>query len=694
MADRMRKLSRRKFLGVSAAAAAGAVAAACGKETIVETVVQKETVVETVVEKETVVEEKLVEVTVEPAETEPPLLADRVASGELPPVSERLPTTPVVVGGRAAIGEYGGEVRQVNQGWNWFTSQYGWFADRVLDYSDLDLRTLIPNILESWEMSDDGTTFTFHMREGMKWSDGMPVTTEDFAFWWFDFATNSDLGYTNWQWRHGGELAEVEIIDELTFKVTFAAPFGQFPAHLTRLFIGMEFMYPKHYMQQFHADYADPDELAAEVEAAGVDDWVGLFWQKGDWGITVWQAHADIIGYPSLSPWIVVDKDDATGLFLFERNPYYWKVDQLGNQLPYLDHVRIEYVDSAEAITQKIIQGEADYVGPHDVSIARYPLYKENEPGNTYVVGDYLSCMTDRYTLFPQHTITNDPVLEEIVRHPNFVKALSVAIDRDEINESLFFGLARMGQLGPMPMSKYYKETYGRAWAQYDPDLANQLLDEMGLDQKDGEGFRLRPDGERLTFNIEHAGLRVGVAAGEFTEMVVSFWREVGIDATTREEDENLITERMRNGEVQCTAWHNDRCTDLLLPLSMQWYIPLTDQQGGASAIWAAWYNAADRTAEGLVEPPDYIQQLYEWHDQMNTVVDENERVAIGQKIFDWLAETPLAVGTVLESPAPLIFNKNLRNLPRPKVPVGWDVYGISVYRPEAFFFEGGERAS
>jgi peptide/nickel transport system substrate-binding protein len=343
-------------------------------------------------------------------------------------------------------------------------------------------------------------------------------------------------------------------------------------------------------------------------------------------------------------------------------------------------------------VTLKVIQSELDYVGPHDVTIARYPLYKENEPTGNYVVGDYLSCMTDRYTLYPQHNLV-DKVLEEIVNHPNFVKALSVAIDREEINQSLFFGLARMGQMGPMPMSKYYKEAYGTAWAQYDPSLANDLLDGIGLTERDGEGFRLRPDGERLRFNIEHAGSRVGASAQEFAEMVVTFWREVGIDATAKEIQESLYNERLVAGEIHCGFWHADRCTDLLLPLEWRWYIPVNTNQGGAAQKWAQWYLAADKSEEGLEEPPDYIKQLFDWHDQLNVVVDEDERVEIAQKIFDYLAETPLAIGTILESPAPLLLNKNMRNLPRPKVPVGWDTYGISTYHPEAFYYVGGERA-
>jgi peptide/nickel transport system substrate-binding protein len=186
----------------------------------------------------------------------------------------------------------------------------------------------------------------------------------------------------------------------------------------------------------------------------------------------------------------------------------------------------------------------------------------------------------------------------------------------------------------------------------------------------------------------------VGVSTGQFTEMVVTFWREIGIDATTREIQESLYNERMQNALVHCGVWHQDRVTDLLLHIEPQWFIPTGDPgQGTASGKWAQWYTASDRTAEELVEPPDWLKELYGYFDQMTATTSEDERVALGQKIFDFLADRPLQIGSVLESPAPLLFNKNLRNLPRPKAPVGWDTFGISTYHPEAFFYEGGQRA-
>jgi peptide/nickel transport system substrate-binding protein len=698
-----RKIRRREFLKLSALGAVGAAAAACAatpeiievtrevekvvKETVVvEKEVEVEKEVTKIVEKEV---EKQVTVVVEPGAPEPPMLADAVSSGALPPVDERLPRSPAVVTGREAIGDYGGEARLIHMSPNSWVSNYGWFAERMLHYSDIDLRTIIPNQFESWEVHEEGKSLTLHLRQGQRWSDGEPVTTEDVLFWWEDINLNQEISSSVWWvYRHDGDPMRVEAQDDFTFTITFDAPFGNFPAYLTRRHQG-DFLEPKHFLETYHVDYAEKAALDGVVAERGYDTWVQLIgFVRG--GRSIWGARDLTVEHPMLSGWVVTAITDAD-TDLMERNPYYWKVDQTGNQLPYIDEIRNDLAASHEVVSMKIIQGELDYVGPHDVTIARYPLYKENEPDNTYIVGDYISCMTDRYTLYPQHNLPEDPVLEEIVNHPNYVKALSVAIDREEINQSLFFGLARMGQLGPMPMSKYYKEAYGTAWAQYDPDLANELLDEMGLDQRDAEGFRLRPDGERLRFNIEHAGARVGVSTHEFTEMVVTFWREVGIDATTKEIAISLYDERLVNGQIHCGIWHADRCTDLLLPIEMRWYIPVDDYQGGPGQLWSRWFETPDR--EGAVEPPAWIKETYEHYNTMNTTTDENERVAAGQKIFDALAETPLSIGSILESPAPLILNKNMRNLPRPKVPVGWDSYGISTYHPEAFFYAGGERA-
>ncbi len=702
-------IKRRQFLKMSAAAMLGTVAAACGapatpqviKETV--PVVVKETVQVTVKETVPVVvkETQVVPVTVEAPKkmAEPPMLKPLVDAGKLPPVEKRLPDNPLVVGGRDAIGTYGGEVRMIHFDPIWCVSNYDLNAERMLHYSDIDLRTIVPNVLESWQVSSDGKTYSLKLRKGMKWSDGKPVTSEDIRFWWEDYYLNKELvASPPWQMRFGGENMKLEVVDDFTVRLTFAATFGNFTAHLTRWEVSCpspNILAPAHFYKQFHPKYTDKAKLEATAKEKGLENWAALFNQYAGWGMGVWQFPdwMNTMEFPVLAPWRFVQRPKE-GLILLERNPYYWKVDLAGNQLPYIDSLRYDYVTNVEAVKLKIAQGELDIVGQHDVTIADYPFYKENEAKGNYKVGDYLSCMSDRYVLFPQHYLKDDPVLTEIINHPNFVKALSVAIDREEINESLFYGLARVGQCSPMPNSKYYKEKYGTAWAQYDKALANKLLDEMGLDKKNAQGIRLRKDGQPLKFNIEHAGERVGPSTNKLTEMVVTFWREIGIDATTKQIQESLYNERMLAYQVHCGVWHQDRCTDMLLHIQPQWFIPTGDPgQGTACSAWAVWYTAADRKAPGIIEPPAEIQKLYALFDQMTAVVDENERVKLGQQIFDWLADNPLQIGVVLECPAPLLFNKNLRNLPRPKVPIGWDSYGLSTYHPEAFYYEGGKRA-
>ena len=689
-----RKISRRDFLKVSTITIVGAVATACGVAPTQGGVATEAPATQAPI-----------------SGKEPPLLQPRVDSGELPPLDERLPETPAVVGDRDAIGVYGGEVRMIHFDPVWTVSAYDWNSERLLHYSDQDLRTIVPNIFESWEVSPDGKEFTITMRKGMKWSDGEPLTTEDVRFFIEDAWFNTDL-YASpmWQLRFDGGAntspATLEVIDDFTFKLTYAAPFGALPAHLTRWeAVGNwpSILGPSHFYKQFHNKYTDQAKLDEMAVANQLETWVQLYQQRSgptQWGVGVWQFPSWLkeTPFPTLAPWILADIPQE-GLIIMERNPYYWKVDVEGNQLPYLDTLRLDYITTGDAAKLKLAQNELDSLGMHDVTMAEYAFYKENEPAGNFQVMDYISAMSDREVLFPQHVIrkedgTPDDVMTEIAQHPNFVKALSVAIDREEINQSLLFGTARMGQLAPLPSSKYYKEEYGTAWAQFDTALANQLLDEMGLDKKNAQGIRLRSDGQPLTYVIEQAGLRVGPLTPKACELVASYWRDIGIDATSKEVTETLLSERMNNGQVHCTVWHADRCTDLLMPQDMQWFIPLPSAgQGGASSLWASWWAAADKTAEGLVEPPDQIKKYYDLYAQMTSTADEDERVKFGQEIFDGLAETPLGIGLILEVPAPLVFNKNMRNLPKPKAVMGWDTYGNSTYHPEAFFYEGGTRA-
>ncbi|HEY9075281.1 MAG TPA: ABC transporter substrate-binding protein [Anaerolineaceae bacterium] len=673
-----RKLKRRDFLKVSSVAVLGAVAAACGAQP---------TAAPT--------KPPAAEPTKPPAAAagkEAPMLAEMVKAGKLPAVEKRLPDQPLVVTDREKIGVYGGELRLSMMDPVWWVSAYDILVERFLVYSDKDGRTIVPNVLAGWEVTPDGKTYTFKLRKGMKWHTGDPITTEDVRFWWEDHMTNKEINSSPWwQFRFGGQNMKVEIVDEVTFKFTFARAFGNFPAHLTRWDPGADcIVFPSKYLKQFHPKYTDKAKLEADAKAEKLESWVQ--WYNNHIAPGKWGGPKFTIEYPKIFAWYL-KANPAQGLFQWERNPYYWKVDAQGQQLPYVDTLRFDYVAASENHKVKLAQGEIDIMGQHIVTMADYPFYKENAAKGNYIVGDYISSMGDRVTLFPQHTLTEDPGLTEIVRDYRWVQALSMAINREEINQTLFYGTAKMGAMSPMPSSKYYKPEYGTAWAKYDKAAAEKLLDDMGL-KKGAGGMRTRKDGSPLKYNIENCGIRVGPVVPKFCEMIVSYWREIGVDATTKEIQESLYNERMQNGLVHVGVWHADRCSDMLFHIEPQWFIPTSNgSQGGPDAKWGQWYLAPDRTKPGLVEPPADIKKLLETFDKMTEVVDENERVKLGQEIFDYLAKNPLEIGTVLECPAPLCFNKNLRNLPKPKAYIGWDSYGLSTYHPEAFFYEGGKRA-
>ena len=625
---------------------------------------------------------------------EAPMLAELVKAGKLPSVEKRLPSDPLVVTDRAAIGVYGGELRLTMFDPVSWVSAYDIITERCLVYSDKDGRTIVPNVLAGWEVTPDGKTYTMKLRKGMKFHNGDEITTEDVRFWWEDWLLNKDITSSPpWQFRFGGSPMKLEIVDAVTFKFTFARSFGNFSAHLTRWDGGADHIFrPSKYFKQFHPKYTEQAKLEADAKANKFETWVQWFNahnQPGKWG-----GQPFSIEYPKIYAWYIKE-NPAQGLFKWERNPYYWKVDAQGNQLPYIDTMRFDYVAATENHKVKLAQGEVDVLGQHIVTMADYPFYKDNQAKGNYIVGDYISTMGDRVTLFPQHTLLEDAGLTEIVRDYRWAQALSMAIDREEINQTLFYGTARMGAMAPMPSSKYYKPNYGTAFAKFDKAAANKLLDDMGL-KKGANGMRTRKDGSPLKYNIENAGIRVGPCVPKFCEMVVSYWREIGIDATTKEIAESLYNERMRNSQVHVGVWHADRCSDMLIHIEPQWFIPTGgQQQGGPDATWTTWYNAPDRTIPDIkkFEPPDDIKKMLETFDQMTQVADENERVKLGQTIFDYLAEHPLEIGSVAECPAPLCFNKNLRNLPKAKAYIGWDSYGLSTYHPEAFFYEGGKRA-
>ena len=583
---------------------------------------------------------------------ESPVLAAKVQAGELPPVDERLPEDPFIVGPGVILpetdlpdwqpGKYGGTLRSAHAVANWAPDIFVMMNEPLLSAPGIGVQGIRGNVVKDFKVENDNTEITFYLRKGLKWSDGTPVTTEDVRFVWEDIYGNEKL-YPNGTpniFRTGyaptGEPGTLEIIDDFTFKMTFAAPYGGFLRNLTiegwRGYT--ELLRPSHYLKQFHPTYTDMEKLKPLMEEQKLtDEWWNLFNLKD---CTNWEmTNPQCVNYPALNPWIGVPADQ--GILKFERNPYYYKVDTEGKELPYIDTIISTQMDNVEMVNVKVVTGDVDFLR-ESTALVKVPLYKENEDkANIRVV--LLDMHVDSSGLRLNQTFS-DTVWQEISGDVRFRKAVSHAINRQELIDSIYFGYASL------PMT-----TVGEENATYDLDLANKLLDEMGLDKKNADGIRLRPDGAPLTILLEHGGHAPDLAP--VAEIVQTNLRDVGIDMQVKQIDSSLWGQRWNNNEIQATVmWSHDQ----------GW---ANDGTSGnvdrAGRLWSVWYNT--RGKEG-VEPPAWVKKAWELDEtRWGTVPGSDEYNRLWEEGRAWARENLPYINFVEQVKYPMIANKDLRNV-------------------------------
>ena len=583
---------------------------------------------------------------------EAPMLTELVNAGSLPPVDERLPVAPRTIPVVEEIGEYGG---------TWFRAAVGpgdaGTIGNRLSYENLlrwteDGGGVIPNIAESYEVNDDATEFTFTLREGMKWSDGEPFTADDYLFVYEDIMSNEELSpaFPSWMTDPNGDPGSIEKVDDYTIKFVFGTSFGLFEQILAGPSASWINDRPKHYLSQFHSTYADASELEAMVAEAGFDEWIQLFGDRANW-----QNPEQ----PHVWPWVPTRVPPEIPI-VAERNPYYYKVDAEGNQLPYLDRIQFDVVERADLLNLKAVAGELDMQFRH-ILWTNYPLFIENSEAGDYRVMRWALAEGSNCLLHPNMN-HQDPVLRELFQNKNFRIALSHGINRSQINELAYLGLGEPRQASLISQSAYFKEEYASRYADHDPDTANQLLDEVGLTERDNEGFRLRPDGEPLTITIEYAPV-FGPWA-DAVQLVTDHWKEIGIRAIPKEEDRTLFSQRGDTGtEMDMGVWIMDRC---LTPLIEPWYFfPF---KGGTppstAAQWYTWYTSGGTEGE---EPPAEVAAQYALYDQIKGA-SAADLPALAEEFFDRASEELWFIGTVGALPHVGVVKNNFRNVPEEAV--------------------------
>ncbi len=593
-----------------------------------------------------------------------------VAAGRLPPVAERLPADPLVIVPPESRGPYGGT-------WRRFATHTGdigiyeaRFAYEGLVRWDAAGRTILPNLATGWTIEDEGRSFTFRLRRGVRWSDGAPFSADDVMFWFQDVLSNKDLTpVVATAWRRAGEPVRVEKLDDYTVRFRFHAVHGLFLQYLASgegmVCIG----YPAHYLRRFHPRYQPIAKLESAARERGMDLWHQLFADRRDW------RNPEC---PRLWAWVLKTPPPAQPV-VFARNPYYWKVDPDGRQLPYIDRLTFEEYE-LETINLKAMNGEIGMQDRHMV-FSNYPLFMANRRRGRYHVLHWINGVGSSGVLTPNLN-HRDPVLRKLLEDRRFRIALSHAINRDEINELHFLGAGRPSQVAPPEGSLFHSPSYQRAHTEHDPALANRMLDEMGLSTRNAEGVRLRPDGRPLALFIE--ATNTYWVPSEVVQRVADGWTAVGVKTVLRLQARPLWQTRVDAMMHDVSVWTG---ADEIYPLmDPRWFFP--SDAGALQALdYARWFRTEG--AQGEPPPPD-IRRCMELFRRIEQTVDPDEHVRLFRRIIDLNEENLWIIGLVSYVPQIVLVKDGFLNVPEAAV-AGWVFRTPGNTAPECYAIRNDE---
>lgn len=594
---------------------------------------------------------------------EPPILAEAVAAGTLPPMAERLPEQPFIDRmERPGIdpGPYGGRLRMLMGGTRDLRQMVVYGYARLIGYrSDF---TLAPDLLERIEV-EDNKVFTFHLRPGHRWSDGHPFTTEDFRYWWEDIAQNDMLFPAGPPvvLRVDGQLPKVEVLSETAVRYSWPAPHPTLLHELAKP--SPLYLYaPAHYLKSFHEKYADPKALKAAVKEVGVRNWSALHTRQGH---LYKNKNPDA---PSLQPWINTTPPPSER-FVFQRNPYFHRVDREGRQLPYIDEVVLS-IAGKSIIPAKTGAGESDLQARY-LRFDNYTFLKEAEKRQNFDVRLWKTAGGSQVTLYPNLNI-QDEVLRKLFRDARFRRALSLGVNRHEINQVVYFGLGREGNNTLLADSPLFEADYLTRWAGYDPEQASALLDELGLTERNDDGLRLLPDGRPLELIVESAG--ESTEESDVLELIRDSWQQIGVKLFTKPSQRDVFFNRVFAGKTQIAV--SKGIDNGLANAEMSpWELVPVRQDHLQWPKWGQYHETRGRSGE----PPDLpagveLMELYtEWHNAMEPA----EKQRVWKRILEIHADQVFTIGTVSAIPQPVVVGRRLRNLPKE---------GIYAWYPGAFF--------
>ena len=603
---------------------------------------------------------------------ETPSLAKDVAAGKLPPVHERVPQEPSVVSfsGERKIGKPGGELRTLIGRSKDIRLLVVYGYARLVAYNEKF--EIVPDILKSFDV-EEGRIFTFRLRKGHHWSDGAPFTAADFEYWWKDVANHPKLSPAGPPRALfvDGEKPLFEVLDETTVRFTWAKPNPYFLPRLagaSPLFI----FRPRHYLSRVHNTYADKKTLKKLLRKHRTRNWASLHNRLDN------MYRFDNPALPTLQPWVNTSRPPATR-FVAIRNPYFHRVDEQGQQLPYIDKVYMIVADG-KLIPAKAGTGEVD-LQARNVAFNNYTFLRDNEEEGEFRVNLWRIAKGSHVALYPNLNI-NDPEWRKLFRDVRFRRALSMAVDRNVINESLYFGLALEGNKTVLPNSPLYKKKYMMDWAEYDIDAAEDLLDEMGLSETNDDDIRLMPSGRPLEIIVETAG--EDSEQTDVLELISESWLELGVKLFIKPSQREVFRNRVFSGEAMMSVWSGLENGVPTADISPDALAPTSQHQ----LMWPKWGQYYETSTKSGENPPlPAAQRLLALNDAWRNAATTAEREKIWHEMLTIHADNVFSIGVVSGVQQPVVVKNRLMNVPKKGI-YNWDPGAhFGVYRPDTFWF-------
>ena len=604
-----------------------------------------------------------------------PSLDEMVKSGDLEDVDSRLPENPMLIQPVSEVGRYGGNWRMAMR-----RGRDHALLIRTIGYENLvrwdaQWTQVIPNLAQSYSVNEDATVYTFRLRRGVRWSDGAPFTAEDIAFWYNDVLLNEALTAEVNAWRvFGGKKFSVKKIDDYAVEFVFDEPHGLFLDNLAAPEGAEPSSYPMHYLKQFHLKY-NPD-ADVQAKAAGFEDWRDQFYAKfGKPGTIDDRSRWLNSELPVLYAWKLKGNYTKDEPLVAVRNPYYWKVDPAGQQLPYIDQITYEVVASKPDARQVAREGRVDMQVRH---IGKFAAEIIDQPQAWPGLKTFEAIDTDMNTAVVSLNLNHrDENLRKIFQQKAFRVALSLAINRSAIIRRALKGRGLPYQVGPRPESPLYNERLATQFLEFDREKANELLDRLGL-KMGADGIRRRPDGRKLSFFID----AVGDERAAVVDEIARYWQAVGVDVTPRHLDRNAFYDNRAVNEHDVSVWGGDG--GIAVMQSPIYYFPYTYESLFATR-WAQWFQDPTDTRGEM--PPEAIRKQMELYRKLVSSGGQEERSDLMREILDIAAEEFLVFGVSLPPVRYGLFRLDFGNVPA-VMPAAWSYPTPAPTNPPQYYFK------